>query len=328
MTYKSFEEKSTNFALNSPFGENSVFHPNFYKNQREEKNNLIPIENIDSINQTLVKGKNNSANGYYFLNDGTFLGNYGTSQNIVICDKKNTKYKDNNDKIGWNEFSNPQRLDIFNEDFIHFSGAVYGESVQGFGINIKEEIFAFATAIGNYKKKSKKNMSYRQALNENNVYAIGEKNYNNFIKEDRNKFKEMKLAIASVINEILNGFDYSYGATSWDGIDIKTSKWAKGLKFTKEEHDIFGLGNNLIEGVEYWKYPTKKDNNKYIRRKWDSKYVTTIAYSGENLKMKNRNYPYFKNDKQNMNRFGTTFTKINPDFEKVIPSKTLVNENK
>ena len=38
---------------------------------------------IDFINQTLSKSKKNSANGYYYLYDGTFLGNYGISKEIV-----------------------------------------------------------------------------------------------------------------------------------------------------------------------------------------------------------------------------------------------------
>lgn len=52
---------------------------------------LNRIEDIDFINQTLSKSKKNSANGYYYLYDGTFLGNYGISKEIVVCAKKATE---------------------------------------------------------------------------------------------------------------------------------------------------------------------------------------------------------------------------------------------
>ena len=309
--------------------------------KREEKENLRigtiysfedyikHIENIDFINQTLSKSKKNSANGFYYLYDGTFLGNYGTSKEVVVCAKK-TDREDKKSKKKCQEFLSPNRLAIENEEFIHFSATIFGESLMGFKVIIKEEVFAFANAIGNYKEKIKENkkreLTYREAIQENGVYAAGDQNYKNFVKEkDRNSNSNMKLAISGVINEINNGFDYSYGATLWDGIDIKKAKWADGLKFAEDTHDVFGLKDNKNAGKEYWKDFRKKDT-KYLRRKWDYKYITTIAYSGENNKRKNGYYPYYEGDKVNMFKYGTTFMKIHPDFEKIIPNKTKTDD--
>lgn len=133
----------------------------------------------------------------------------------------------------------------------------------------------------------------------------------------------MKLAIAGVINELSNGFDYSYGATLWDGIDIKKAKWNDGLKFAEDTHDVFGLKDNKNEGKELWKTPGK---DIWLRRKWEYVYITTVAYSGENKKRKNGHYPYFKDDKINQFRYGTTFMKYHPDFENIIPVKTKRDE--
>ena len=133
----------------------------------------------------------------------------------------------------------------------------------------------------------------------------------------------MKLAISGVINELIGGTDYSYGATLWDGIDIKKAKWKDGLKFAKNTHDVFGLEDNKNEGKELWETPGK---DIWLRRKWEYKYITTSAYSGENKKKKNPYYPYYDDDKVNQNMFATTFIKVHPDFENIIPVKTKKDE--
>jgi hypothetical protein len=310
--------------------------------KRKEKEELAKIENtfseevyinniedISFINQTLSKSKKNSANGFYYLYDGTFLGNYGNSKEVVVCAKKSDR-EDKKSKKKWQEFLSPIRLIIENDDFIHFSATIFAESLLGYEIVIKEEVFAFAKAIGNYiiKEKEDKNkeLTYREAITANGVYGADSPNYINFINEkDRNSNSKMMLALSGVINELTNGFDYSYGATLWDGIDIKRAKWKDGLEFAKDIHDVFGLKDNKNAGKEYWK-DIKKKETKYLRRKWDYKYITTIAYSGENKKRKNGYYPYYEGDIVNMFKYGTTFMKTHPDFEKIIPNKTKTDD--
>jgi hypothetical protein len=88
----------------------------------------------------------------------------------------------------------------------------------------KKELFAIAKAITNYINKHKiktarglpKNYSYAK---ENNVTAYSD------IKTDsaktKNGNKRKKMAISAGINALLvNGVDYSNGATCWDGIDV------------------------------------------------------------------------------------------------------------
>ena len=290
---------------------------------------LYRIEDIDFINQTLSKSKKNSANGYYYLYDGTFLGNYGISKKIVICAKKIDR-EDKKSKKKWQEFLSPIRFEIENEEFLHFSATIFAESLMGYGIVIKEEVFAFATTIGNFidkiKIEKKKDISYKEAIKFNGVYGANSPNYKNFMNEkDRNSNSNMKLAISGVINELNNGFDHSYGAIRWDGIDIKKAKWKEGLKFAKDSHDIFGLKDNKNEGKELWDNPGKK-NDIWLRKKWEYVNITSIAYSGENKKKKNPYYPYYDNDKVNQYKFGTTFVKFHPDFENIIPNQTIKDE--
>lgn len=204
---------------------------------------------------------------------------------------------------------------------------------MGYEIVIKEEVFAFATTLGNFidkiKTDKKKDISYREAIKLNGVYGADSPNHKNFVKEkDRNSNSKMKLAISGVINELTNGFDYSYGAIRWDGIDIKKAKWKEGLKFAEATHDVFGLEDNKNSGKEL--YTIKKNgkivDTEWLRRKWDYVNITTVAYSGENIKKKNPYYPYYKDDKINQNKFATTFVKFHPDFENVIPIKTKIDE--
>ncbi len=290
---------------------------------------LSTIEDIDFIDHTLFETKRNSANGYYYLYDGTFLGSYRTSKEVVVCSKKSDR-EDKKSKKKWQEFLSPIRLEIENDEFLHFSATIFGESLMGYEVIIKEEVYAFANAIGNYKDKikedKKREINYREAIQENKVYAAGDQNYKNFINEkDRNLNSKMKLAISGVINEINNGFDYSNGATGWDGIDIKKAKWKDGLKFSKDSHDVYGLKDNKNEGKEFWQDNKKKDT-KYLRRKWEYEYITTAAYSGVNIKRKNGYYPYYDGDEVNQFIYATTFIKVHPDFENVIPNKTKTDD--
>ena len=104
---------------------------------------------------------------------------------------------------------------------------------------------------------------------------------------------------------------------------IKAVEEKEGLKFAKDIHDVFGLKDNKNEGKELWETPGK---DIWLRRKWEYKYITTIAYSGENKKKKNPYFPYYDDDKVNQNMFATTFIKVHPDFENIIPVKTKKDE--
>jgi hypothetical protein len=63
-----------------------------------------------------VQNKPNSANGFYYLYDGTFLGNYGTSNVVVVCDKMKTIPKSKTNKIDYDMFYNPVRLKMTNQE--------------------------------------------------------------------------------------------------------------------------------------------------------------------------------------------------------------------
>lgn len=94
---------SETMKYNSPFGDDSVFNEIENSAQRDLSNNK-------SIHQTLIKNRFNSASGFYYLYDGTFLGKYGTSNEVVVCNEVKTFPKSKTNTIDYDVFFNPVRL--------------------------------------------------------------------------------------------------------------------------------------------------------------------------------------------------------------------------
>ena len=99
-------------GFKSAFGEESKFNPiNDLIAELERK-----VVNDTTINQTLVAKKRNSANGFYYLYDGTLLGNYGTSNVVVLCHEVKTIPKSKTNQKDYDIFYMPVRLKITNEE--------------------------------------------------------------------------------------------------------------------------------------------------------------------------------------------------------------------
>lgn len=106
---KSFSEI---MGFKSMFGKDSTFNPmNELIAELERK-----VVDDTTIDQTLVKKKRNSANGFYYLYDGTLLGNYGTSNEVVVCDEVKTIPKSKINQKDYDEFYKPVRLKMTNAE--------------------------------------------------------------------------------------------------------------------------------------------------------------------------------------------------------------------
>ena len=84
--------------------------------------------------------------------------------------------------------------------------------------------------------------------------------FNNTSPHNRNGNKKMMVSISAAINAICEGFDYSNGATGWDGIDLKTNSHRFGLNIQDPSHDIFGVGDRPF------KNPSSHNNSRYSRQ--------------------------------------------------------------
>src|SRR5690554_6305133 len=83
------------FWKNSPFGEDSIFHPSWEEKQEEERlqNQQKELENLLSLSATegieVVLSNNQIipkvADGYYYAEDGSFYGKHGTCNVMSSC---------------------------------------------------------------------------------------------------------------------------------------------------------------------------------------------------------------------------------------------------
>lgn len=315
---------SDEFWKSSPFGERSIFHPNWDERRKSDRDEAHPniqevlpqiakdgVELVIENNQLLAK----QADGYYYTIDGHFWGVHGPNDRVSICSKvshingKNVYHVLYNTGIRYN-------------DLILVAGTAVGESSYGYGVENKQEIYAIANAIMNfYRYINKSNGSIIKSVNDMQAYAATKQNdtYKKFIKfsnEERNQtfFKEAIGAALNAMNEP-SCIDYSNGATHWDGIDaaLNGRKWKEGLKFQDPSADIFCLGNNQ-------KYTKEKyGDRKYYERIYDYKWIATKGVYGTNSRKRNPHYPYFDGDMVNEHRFGTILMRTSDEYNRRIP---------
>ena len=142
--------------------------------------------------------------GDYYTRDGKWLGHDKNinDNKVYICDGLD----ENNCAI------NKNVLLITHKQFREKAATVYGESsayrYSGNTVpdDLKCEMFAIASVLERNK----------------NAYGAKSKKANDFLKdtpEQNNKNNFRVTANAAVINALTGGFDYSYGATQWDGME-------------------------------------------------------------------------------------------------------------
>jgi len=309
------------FWKNSPFGEDSIFHPSWeekqeqarLQNQQKDLENLLSLSATEGIEVVLSNNEiiPKAADGYYYTEDGTFYGKHGTSKLISICSMV--------EKInGKNRYHILYKTNIEYDNLILVAGTAIGESSYGYGVENKQEVYAIANAIINYYyyenksngtiESSIRKMKAFAAINPNAVY----KKFIGFTDEKRN-YNFCKEAIAAALNALheKSCIDYSNGATHWDGIDIKQKgrKWGEGLKFQESSADIFSIGDNKKSVKQ------KYADGKYYERIYDYKWIGTKGFYGINEKKKNVYHPYFDGDSINKNKFGTVLMRLSNDYK-------------
>ncbi|MBP7541388.1 MAG: RHS repeat-associated core domain-containing protein [Saprospiraceae bacterium] len=153
---------------------------------------------------------------FFYAADGIFLGRTGTNQEVRILNNNDVSndvaiqgIKNFNsgqiDENVWYEkiSSDTKSLGIDHSGFIKKSSTVYGESSHVFGINSREEVFAIASV------HERNSLAYGASSEQAEIFR-------NTSNEGRNG-TFMQTANSAVINSLTGGFDYSYGATQWDG---------------------------------------------------------------------------------------------------------------
>ena len=141
--------------------------------------------------------------GDYYTRDGKWVGrDKWNDKKVYICDGKDDK----------GNFLNAQDLKITHSEFRKKAATVYGESsayrYSGNTIpdDLKYEMYAIASVLERNGK----------AYGANSQKA---KDFLNKTPEKNNQNNFRVTANAAVINALLGGFDYSYGATQWDGAE-------------------------------------------------------------------------------------------------------------
>jgi RHS repeat-associated protein len=145
--------------------------------------------------------------GDYYSKDGTWQGSDDINDQKVYVQDPN----------GDVSFQNKQYklLDIKYPAFKMKCSTVYGESSaykfkdNNCNEDLKLEMYAIA---------------YIHTVNNPTAPAYGKtsdcaKEFRRMTDSDRNKSTRMRFAIAAMINALIGGFDYSYGATNWDGAE-------------------------------------------------------------------------------------------------------------
>ncbi len=94
-------------------------------------------------------------------------------------------------------------------------------------------------------------------------------------------------ALKAARHALAGNTDYSGGAYFWDGKDLKTNpdhpKRGKGFRFSKPEHDIYKVGDQLLpEQITYWyrKDKSGKTVKGAERGRYTAAYESTAAYGG------------------------------------------------
>lgn len=245
-----------------------------------------------------------NVNGHFYNTNGTFEGkinepeNDGNLEDVYVCDGKSIQKDKNGDNfVTYNnaKILKENDVNITHNDFIQFAGIAYAECSVGNGIENKNEVYAIANTMINYRKLTgKKSLAYA-ATDGNPMFE----KFKKAIDEKRND-SFMQTAIAGGINALNGGRDYSNKGTHWAGNDIgsKFEKWHEGLIFTDCDHDLFKLGDNAVSGEHYITYKNGKAPT--LRGKWDYKWESTAAYSGKNSKGKIS---------------GTTFMKVSEKYK-------------
>jgi hypothetical protein len=167
------------------------------------RESLAPY-NFVSNNPIMRTDPTGALDGDYYDSNGNHLGNDGIDDDKVYTASSVTK----NDKGVVTSAEGSTDLGITHTEFRKQASTVYGESsaykLSTVTDDLKKEMFAIASV---HQKNS-------LAFGANSSKA---KEYLALTPSQINSSKFKTTANAAVINALTGGFDYSYGATMWDG---------------------------------------------------------------------------------------------------------------
>lgn len=141
-------------------------------------------EKISKIGASLVAQKLLIKSPHLFYDSqGKYLAGLIGNSEIVYISAATIDFYDEKSNEDWEKILK-QAKKLNNEideaglsylNFKAFTATILGESTVGYGVIIKDEIFAFATANDNFKKwykiKKKKDLSYRKVISLTGEYA-------------------------------------------------------------------------------------------------------------------------------------------------------------
>lgn len=222
----------------------------------------------------------NSAEGYYYDYEGTFLGGpYKSSSKVKVCkhvSKEAGIDKAKGKKITYDSFHDPLDLEIEYDDFIKIASIVMGESTNKNGYNLtgSNKISDSRIKRKHYVSKEdsfleKKNIAMCCVSN-SHVYfkgviadglkgsfssTIGKPRYNLLMDEDIEKRNDKEELRASIKATILGILEYNESvnkglviATNWDGVDV-IEKWNN--PHPKNSAGIIDIENNFTGYINY-----------------------------------------------------------------------------
>jgi len=175
-------------------------------------------------------------------------------------------------------------------DLVLLAAVAYGEASTK---DVFEEIAAIANVI--VRQKDARSTTMSKLLGPKSTYAFAAsdgnartKLFKNAKAADRLKNAGMLSALKAAKNALdPKGTDYSNGAYFWDGADIKTNyanhpKVKLGIKFTKDEHNIYKIKESSVNVTTYWQVQGKDGKlvNGKERGKYTYVYESTAAYGG------------------------------------------------
>lgn len=144
---------------------------------------------------------------FYHRHNGAYLGTDGIDDDKVYAAEVESSTYDKETNRTHNRLKNVEELSISHPEFKKQAATVYGES-SAYRMKASEEL--------------KKEMGAIATVHQINKIAYGDKSqqakiFNDTPLEDRKG--KMQMANWAVINAVTGGFDYSYGATNWDGAE-------------------------------------------------------------------------------------------------------------
>ncbi len=192
-----YASKLGRFATpDQPFNDQSESNPQSWNLYSYVRNN--PLNMIDPTGEV---------GDYYDKENGAWLGSDGIDDDKVYTGTEVSRIVEGNGNIQ-RQVGNVSELPITHTEFQKQGATVYGESSAYMYKGVSEEL--------------KKEMGAIAYVHQTNKTAYGDTSTQAKLFNDtslQNRQGKMQLANWAVINAITGDFDYSYGATNWDGAE-------------------------------------------------------------------------------------------------------------